>query len=75
MAVDIVRLSCGRMISKAIVVKGDSDFVQAIEASKESRVVAILFYSPSSINDELLLFVDESVIILADLIKLVERLS
>jgi len=73
MAVDMVRLSCGRMIGKAIVVTGDSDFVPAIEASKESGVVVILYYSPSSVHDELLLSVDESVIISADLIKLVER--
>jgi uncharacterized LabA/DUF88 family protein len=75
MAVDIVRLSCGRMIGKAIVVTGDSDFVPAIEASKESGVVVILYYSPSSIHDELLLSVDESVIISADMIKDVERPS
>jgi uncharacterized LabA/DUF88 family protein len=75
MAVDIVRLSCGRMIGKAIVVTGDSDFVPAIEASKEAGVVVMLCYSPSSIHDELLLSVDESVIISADMIKDVERPS
>lgn len=73
LAVDMVRLSCGRMIGKAIIVTGDSDFVPAIEASKESGVVVILYYSPSSIHDELLLAVDESVIISEELIRLTER--
>lgn len=60
LAVDLVRLSCGRMIGKGVVVTGDSDFVPAIEAAKEAGVLVMLYYSPSSIHDELLSAVDES---------------
>lgn len=73
LAVDLVRLSCGRMIGKAVIVTGDSDFVPAIEAAKEAGVLTVLYYSPSSIHDELLSAVDESVVIDANLIKQVER--
>ncbi len=73
LAVDLVRLSCGRMIGKAVIVTGDSDFVPAIEAAKESGVLVILYYSASSIHDELLSSVDESMIIDSDLIRQVER--
>jgi uncharacterized LabA/DUF88 family protein len=73
LAVDLVRLSCGRMIGKAVVVTGDSDFVPAIEAAKESGILVVLYYSPSSIHDELLSAVDESVVIDGNLIRQVER--
>lgn len=73
LAVDLVRLSCGRMIGKAVIVTGDSDFVPAIEAAKESGILVVLYYSPSSIHDELLSAVDESVVIDENLIRQVER--
>lgn len=73
LAVDLVRLSCGRMIGKAVIVTGDSDFVPAIEAAKEAGVLVMLYYSASSIHDELLSAVDESVVIGGDLIRQVER--
>lgn len=73
LAVDLVRLTCGRMIGKAVIVTGDSDFVPAIEAAKESGVLVVLYYSASSIHDELLSAVDESVVIDESLIKHVER--
>jgi uncharacterized LabA/DUF88 family protein len=73
LAVDLVRLSYGRLIGKAIVVTGDSDFVPAIEAAKDAGVLAILYYSPSSIHDELLSAVDESAIIDQSLISRVVR--
>jgi uncharacterized LabA/DUF88 family protein len=41
LAVDLVRLSCTRSISKAVIVAGDSDFVPAIEAAKDSGVVVV----------------------------------
>jgi len=69
MAVDLVRLSWGKQISKAILVTGDSDFVPAIEAAKDAGVLVQLFYSSSSIHDELLSVVDERIIIDDDLIK------
>jgi uncharacterized LabA/DUF88 family protein len=73
LAVDLVRLSCGRMIGKAVIVTGDSDFVPAIEAAKEAGVLVTLYYSPSSIHDELLSAVDESAIIDQSLISEVAR--
>ncbi|MFB3766090.1 MAG: NYN domain-containing protein [Methanotrichaceae archaeon] len=73
LAVDLVRLSCERAISKAVIVTGDSDFVPAIEAAKDAGVLTVLYYSPSSIHDELLSAVDESFVIGWDLIRQVER--
>jgi uncharacterized LabA/DUF88 family protein len=73
LAVDLVRLSCGRMIGKGVVVTGDSDFVPAIEAAKEAGVLVMLYYSPSSIHDELLSAVDESVPMDQNLINQVVR--
>jgi uncharacterized LabA/DUF88 family protein len=49
-----------RSISKAVMVTGDSDFVPAIEAAKDLGVLVELYYSPSSIHDELLSAVDQS---------------
>ncbi len=73
LAVDLVRLSCGRMIQKAVIVTGDSDFLPAIEAAKEAGVLVTLYYSQSSIHDELLSAVDESAVIGQDLISHVTR--
>ena len=73
LAVDLVRLSYGRLIGKAVVVTGDSDFVPAVEAAKDAGVLTILYYSPSSIHDELLSAVDESVNIGQNLINQVAR--
>jgi uncharacterized LabA/DUF88 family protein len=73
LAVDLVRLSCGRMIQKAVIVTGDSDFLPAIEATKEAGVLVTLYYSQSSIHDELLSAVDESEVISQDLICQVAR--
>ncbi|OPY53797.1 MAG: NYN domain protein [Methanosaeta sp. PtaU1.Bin060] len=73
LAVDLVRLSCERIIGKAVVVTGDSDFVPAIEAAKEAGVLVVLYYSPSSIHDELLSAVDESVVMDQNLISHVAR--
>lgn len=73
LAVDLVRLSCGRMIQKAVIVTGDSDFLPAIVAAKEAGVLVTLYFSQSSIHDELLSAVDESEVIGPDLINQVAR--
>jgi uncharacterized LabA/DUF88 family protein len=73
LAVDLVRLSCTRMIGRAVIVAGDSDFVPAIEAAKDVGVVVQLYYSQSSIHDELLSAVDESFLIDDELIRKVMR--
>jgi uncharacterized LabA/DUF88 family protein len=61
------------MIRKAVIVTGDSDFLPAIEAAKEAGVLVTLYYSQSSIHDELLSAVDESAVIGQDLISQVTR--
>jgi uncharacterized LabA/DUF88 family protein len=73
LAADLVRLSCGRMIQKAVLVTGDSDFLPAIEAAKEAGVLVTLYYSQSSIHDELLSAVDESEMMDQELISQVAR--
>jgi uncharacterized LabA/DUF88 family protein len=75
LAVDLVRLSCGRTITKAVIVTGDSDFVPAIESAKDAGILTVLYYSQSSIHDELLSAVDESFVIGWDLIRQVERVG
>jgi uncharacterized LabA/DUF88 family protein len=73
LAVDLVRLGCSKSIGKAILVTGDSDFVPAIEAVKDMGVLVELYYSLSSIHDELLSAVDQSFLIDEILIRQVER--
>ena len=73
LAADLVRLSCGRMIQKAVLVTGDSDFMPAIEAAKDAGVLVTLYYSQSSIHDELLSAVDESAVMDQELISQVTR--
>jgi uncharacterized LabA/DUF88 family protein len=73
LAVDLVRLSSSRSISKAVLVTGDSDFVPAIEAAKDLGVLVELYYSASSIHDELLSSVDQSFVIDEVLINQVIR--
>jgi uncharacterized LabA/DUF88 family protein len=73
LAVDLVRLGCSKAIGKAILVTGDSDFVPAIEAAKDMGVLVELYYSLSSIHDELLSAVDQSFLIDEILIRQVER--
>lgn len=73
LAVDLVRLSWGRQIGKAILVTGDSDFVPAVEAAKDAGILVQLYYSPTSIHDELLSTVDESFVITNKLIENVKR--
>jgi uncharacterized LabA/DUF88 family protein len=60
LAVDLVRLSWGKLIGTAILVTGDSEFVPAVESAKDAGVLVQLYYSRSSIHDELLSAVDES---------------
>lgn len=49
----------GRQIQKAILITGDSDFIPAIEVSRESGVVVTLYYFPKTCGDELYKAVDE----------------
>jgi hypothetical protein len=66
-------LSCGRMIGRSVIVTIDSDFLPVIEAAKEAGVQVTLYYSQSSIHDELLSAVDESAVIDQNIISKVTR--
>lgn len=62
LSVDLVRMSWGRQIDRAILVTGDSDFVPAVKAARDAGVVIILYYSrkpPMYVHDELLDNCDE----------------
>jgi len=69
LAVDLVRMSWGKQIGTAILVTGDSDFVPAIEAAKDAGVMVQLYYSKSSVHDELLAAVDEAFEITQDILE------
>ena len=47
-ACDLVRLAAARVIDKAIIVSGDSDFTPAVEIAKEEMVITKLVYYPSA---------------------------
>lgn len=72
LSVDLVRMSWGRQIGKAVLVTGDSDFVPAIQAAKDAGVLTVLYYSRAhpqvSALDELLYACDERIEITQDLI-------
>ncbi|MHB8164697.1 MAG: NYN domain-containing protein [Methanoregula sp.] len=59
LAVELVRLSWSGQIGYAVIVSGDSDFVPAIEATKDAGVITKLYYSRKAVHDELLSAVDE----------------
>lgn len=68
MAVDLVRMSWDKQIQRAIIVTGDSDFVPAVQASKDAGVLTQLFYSKMSYHDELKQACDDRFEITQDLI-------
>jgi len=62
MSVDIVRMSIGRQIVRAILVTGDSDLVPAVMCAKEAGVEVYVWYGRTencSVHDELLQACDE----------------
>lgn len=73
-SVDIVQMSWAKMIDRAIIITGDSDFVPAVDAAKQTGVIVELYYykSPNwygpSTHDELIKAVDERSPIDIDLI-------
>lgn len=64
-SVDIVRMSWAKLIDRAILVTGDSDFVPAVAAAKDTGVLVELYYyrSPNQwgprTHEELIKAVDE----------------
>ena len=63
LSVDLVRVSGGKQIQKAILVTGDSDFVPAVKAAKDAGMLTIVYFSRGAPNvyahDELLRECDE----------------
>ena len=70
LSVDLVRMSWGKQIDRAILVTADSDFVPAVQAAKEAGVITKLAYSPDlPVNNELLEAFDERIEITKDLLN------
>lgn len=60
LSVDLVRHAAAGHIQHAILVAGDSDFIPAVQAAKESGVTMTLWHNPGvSVHQELLELVDE----------------
>jgi len=60
LSVDLVRLSWSKTIDKAVLVTGDSDFVPAVQTSKDAGTIVELYYSESQhVSDELFQVCDE----------------
>jgi len=60
LSVDLVRLSWSKTIDKAVLVTGDSDFVPAVQTSKDAGTIVELYYSESQhVSDELFQACDE----------------
>jgi uncharacterized LabA/DUF88 family protein len=73
-SVDIVRMSWAKQIERVILITGDSDFIPAVNAAKETGVIVELYYyicpnkdGPST-HQELIRAVDERYEINQDLI-------
>jgi uncharacterized LabA/DUF88 family protein len=73
LSVDLVRMSWGRQIDRAILVTGDSDFVPAVQAAKDAGVLVQLYYFPGFVHDELLQACDDRIEITKELIDSVKR--
>lgn len=72
-AIDLVRLSAGHYIQKAIIVAGDSDFVPAIIAAKEEMVLTELVYCPKEYSRHLYDVCDDRTPLTAEFMASVER--
>jgi len=74
LAVELVRLSWSKSIGTAVLVTGDSDFVQAVEAVKDAGVLVQLWYTRNSVHNELIDAVDEYFPVTQELIDKVKLL-
>ncbi len=64
LSIDLVTMSRGGKIDKAIIIAGDSDFVYAVQAAKDAGIITELYYSDKlGINNDLLQVFDETKII------------
>jgi uncharacterized LabA/DUF88 family protein len=68
LTVDLVRMSIGGYINKAVLVAGDSDYVPAIEPANDAGVLTQLYYHPTPKSSELLNACGDRFIITQDLI-------
>ena len=73
LSVDLVRMSWGDQIDRAILITGDSDFVPAVQAAKDAGVLVQLYYAPGCVHDELLQVCDDRFEITKELIDSVKR--
>lgn len=70
LGVDLVKMSMGKQIDRAVVITADSDFVYAVQAVKDAGVLTTLYYSQLlPVNQSLLDVFDESQIIDQDLLN------
>ena len=72
LSVDLVRMSWGRQIDRAILITGDSDFVPAVQAAKDAGVLVQLYYAPGFVHDEPLQACDDRFEITKELIDSVK---
>lgn len=74
LATDLVMHSTKRLITHAILITGDSDFIPAVEIAQAEGVHITLYYSNSSMpHDELLDTVDSRKLITEELINNIRR--
>ena len=70
LSVDLVTLSTSGKIDKAILVTADSDFVPAVRAAKEAKVLVEMYFCPAEPkSDELFQICDDRFHIDAELVK------
>ncbi|XID90515.1 NYN domain-containing protein [Paenibacillaceae bacterium WGS1546] len=74
LATDLVMHATKRLISHAILITGDSDFIPAVEIAKAEGVQITLYYAQNkSTHDELLDVVDIRKLITQDIIDSIKR--
>jgi uncharacterized LabA/DUF88 family protein len=72
LAVNLVRMSIGGQINKAVIVAGDSDYVPASETSNDAGVLTQVYFYPTSKSNELLSACGDRFIITQELIDKVK---
>lgn len=60
MAIELVRLSVGGLIQRAVIITNDTDFIPAINVAKDAGVIVTLYRGASDHNDALLEACDET---------------
>jgi len=74
LAVDLVQLSVGHQIQRAVILANDSDFVPAIKIARNAGTVVELYYRiPPRPHTELMNACDDRILIDSGLIKKIKR--